>query len=103
MGRHTTIANRFLPLLDAEQDELEKEVNNRLKTWDDSQLKRAGYCLTSMSAFWLKRKKTDRSIARFTFGIGMKPRKHAFQCVHILCVQLPLTGQANPGMVIKSL
>lgn len=77
--RHTFLAIRFLPMLRDEQDFLEQKVNDRLGTWSVSQLKRAGYCLTGMSACWLIRKQVDRSIARFTFSSGVEPQKHVFK------------------------
>ncbi|KAH9960270.1 AAA domain-containing protein [Russula dissimulans] len=58
--------DRFLPLLELEQAEEEKEVRERLAKWPVKRLCDQGYCITGMSAFWLDSKFGNVA----TFGLG---------------------------------
>jgi len=58
--------SRFLPLLELEQVEEEKEVRERLAKWPVKRLCDQGYCITGMSAFWLDSKFGNVA----TFGLG---------------------------------
>jgi hypothetical protein len=50
------LSARFLPLLEAEQAEDEKEMRERLAKWPIKKLCDRGYCITGMSGFWLDSK-----------------------------------------------
>lgn len=69
--------DRFLPLLEAEQAEEEKEMRERLAKWPIKKLCNRGYCITGMSAFWLESK--FGHIAAFGLGPGVALPDHKFE------------------------
>lgn len=70
---------RFLPLLEAERDEGESVLRERLATWSLPRLREEGYCLTGLSAFWLGAPHFGRPVACFTQGPGLVFAEHRFQ------------------------
>ncbi|TFK69818.1 P-loop containing nucleoside triphosphate hydrolase protein, partial [Pluteus cervinus] len=64
-------SDRFLPLIAAEQAKQDEELQRRLSTWTLAKLQKEGYCLTRMSAFWLKVNKYGRPVAAFSLGPGV--------------------------------
>jgi hypothetical protein len=68
---------RFLPLLEAEKVEDEKELRERLAKWPIKKLCDRGYCITGMSAFWLDTKFDH--VAAFGFGPGVALPDHKFE------------------------
>ena len=60
---------RFLPLLEAEQAEEEKEMRERLAKWPIKKLCDRGYCVTGMSGFWQDTK--FGHVAAFGLGPGV--------------------------------
>ncbi|KAF9238389.1 P-loop containing nucleoside triphosphate hydrolase protein [Melanogaster broomeanus] len=71
--------NRFLPLLEAEQAEVEAVLYERLSTWPLSRLREEGYCITDLSAFWVEAPQFRNPIACFTLGPGVTLPEHRFQ------------------------
>lgn len=72
----------FLPLLAAEEHDVEKEVKDRLANWPIKRLQQEGYCLTNMSAYWMEATKSGRPAAVFQLGAGTTlPSTHRFECV----------------------
>jgi hypothetical protein len=72
---------RFLPLLDAEQDEDEAVLKERLSSWTLDRLREEGYCLTGMAAFWLEKPQFGRPVASFLLGPGISLPEHRFEYV----------------------
>ncbi|KAG5219491.1 P-loop containing nucleoside triphosphate hydrolase protein [Salix suchowensis] len=54
--------DRFLELLNMEEDEDEAVLQKRLSTWSLDRLKEAGYCLTELSAYWMKANQFGRPV-----------------------------------------
>jgi hypothetical protein len=83
------LSSRFLPLLELEQAEEEKEVRERLAKWPLKKLCDEGYCITEMSAFWLDSKYGH--VASFALGPGVALPDNKFEWVnlgalyHVLC------------------
>ena len=71
------LSARFLPLLEAEQAEEEKEMRERLAKWPIKKLCDRGYCITGMSAFWLDSK--FGHVAAFGLGPGVALPDHKFE------------------------
>ncbi|KAH8977191.1 P-loop containing nucleoside triphosphate hydrolase protein [Lactarius hatsudake] len=69
--------NRFLPLLELEQAEEEKEMRERLAKWPLKRLRDEGYCITGMSAFWLDSKYGH--VASFALGPGVALPDNKFE------------------------
>lgn len=75
------IEDRFLELLNMEEDEDEAVLQKRLSTWSLDRLKEAGYCLTELSAYWMKANQFGRPVASFTLGPGIMLPEHRFEYV----------------------
>ncbi|KAH9052013.1 hypothetical protein EDB83DRAFT_1204435 [Lactarius deliciosus] len=69
--------SRFLPLLELEQAEEEKELRERLAKWPLKRLRDEGYCITGMSAFWLDSKYGH--VASFALGPGVALPDNKFE------------------------
>ena len=59
-------------------------VKERLSSWSVERLKKEGYCLTDMHAFWLANTHLGRAVARFRMGPGIRLPHHSFTYVGIL-------------------
>jgi hypothetical protein len=68
---------RFLPLLELELAEEEKEMRERLAKWPLKKLCNEGYCITGMSAFWIDSK--YGRIAAFSLGPGFALPDNKFE------------------------
>jgi hypothetical protein len=71
------LSARFLPLLEAEQAEEEKEMRERLAKWPIKKLCDRGYCITGVSAFWLDSK--FGHVAAFGLGPGVALPDHKLE------------------------
>jgi hypothetical protein len=79
-GRHEAFPIfRFLPLLELEQAEEEKEMRSRLAKWPLKRLCEEGYCVTGMSAFWLRSKFGNLNVAAFGLGPGVALPDNKFE------------------------
>ncbi|KAF9553856.1 P-loop containing nucleoside triphosphate hydrolase protein [Agrocybe pediades] len=58
-------SSRFRKLLDLEEAEDEAALKHRLSTWSLAKLKKEGYCLTDLKAYWLKETQFGRPVADF--------------------------------------
>jgi hypothetical protein len=67
-------------LIAAEQAEEEKVFKQRLAAWPIDKLKRDGYCITELSAFWLEERHYGVPVANFSLGPGISlPGQHRFE------------------------
>ena len=66
-------------MLAAEQAEEEAILKERLSTWTLDRLKAEGYCLTHLSAFWLRANQFGRPVAVFLLGPGKALPDHRFE------------------------
>ena len=73
------LLSRFLPLLELEQAEEEKDMRERLAKWPLKRLCNEGYCITGMSAFWLDSKYGH--VASFALGPGVALPDNKFEWV----------------------
>jgi len=64
-------------LLELEQAEEEKEMRSRLAKWPLKRLCEEGYCITGMSAFWLRSK--FGNVAAFGLGPGVALPDNKFE------------------------
>ncbi|KAG6837045.1 hypothetical protein H0H93_015616 [Arthromyces matolae] len=71
--------DRFKRLLEAEQQEAEAALKERLSTWGLDRLKEEGYCLTNLSAYWLQENQFGRPVAAFALGPGLVLPDHRFE------------------------
>ena len=71
--------NSFQVMLDAEQQEEEAIVQERLASWSLQRLQSEGYCLTDMAAFWLEETRFESSVAAFSLGPGVFLPHHRFE------------------------
>lgn len=94
----------FLPLLAAEQDEAENVLKQRLATWSLNRLKEDGYCLTELSAYWVKENQFGRPVASFSLGPGVILPENRFEYVtiDILCMKLTQFYTRNGTQVLIS-
>ncbi|KZT23060.1 P-loop containing nucleoside triphosphate hydrolase protein [Neolentinus lepideus HHB14362 ss-1] len=95
----------FLPLLDAEQQEDEAVIKERLSNWSLARLQEEGYCLTELAAFWLKATQFGRPVAAFTLGPGIAlPTGHRFENgTQVLLSRIdPLREQPLQGSVVST-
>ncbi|KAJ6554012.1 P-loop containing nucleoside triphosphate hydrolase protein [Mycena vulgaris] len=74
-----TYSKRFLAMLEAEQQEDESVLKERLSTWSLTRLEEEGYCLTGMSAYWLQENQFGRPVASFLQGPGLALPEHRFE------------------------
>jgi hypothetical protein len=75
--------SRYLSLLAAEQAEDEAILKRRLSTWSVGRLKKEGYCLTGLSAYWLQANQFGRPVAAFLLGPGITLPEHRFESVFV--------------------
>jgi hypothetical protein len=75
----TPFASRFLDLLAAEQETEKNIIRTRLANWPQDKLKRDGYCLTGLSAFWLQSNQFGKPVAAFLLGPGIALPYHRFE------------------------
>jgi hypothetical protein len=68
-------------MLDSEQAVEEDLIKRRLANWSLDRLQEEGYCLTSLSGFWLDEMIFGRPIAAFSQGPGLVLPNHVFLCV----------------------
>jgi hypothetical protein len=69
-----------MPLLEAEEAEEEAVFKQRLAAWSLQRLKKQGYCLTGLSAFWQEEKHYGLPVANFSLGPGVAlPTNHRFE------------------------
>ncbi|KAJ7115532.1 P-loop containing nucleoside triphosphate hydrolase protein [Mycena crocata] len=72
-------SKRFSAMLEAEQQEDEAVLKERLSTWSLTRLQEEGYCLTGLSAYWLEENQFGRPVASFLLGPGMALSEHRFE------------------------
>lgn len=94
--------NRFMPLLEAEQEEEEDVLKTRLSNWSTKRLEKEGYCLSQMSAFWLEANQYGRPVAVFSLGPGIALPQHRFESVCSRIVS-SCAEQSCAGTAFKSL
>ena len=56
-------------------------LRERLSSWKLDRLKKEGYCIVDMSAYWLETTKFGRPVAAFSIGPGVALPKHRFEYV----------------------
>ncbi|KAI9512155.1 P-loop containing nucleoside triphosphate hydrolase protein [Russula earlei] len=93
--------DRFLPLLELERAEEEKEMRERLAKWPVKRLCDNGYCITGMSAFWLDTK--SGNIAAFGLGPGVALPDNKFEGgASVLVTRVdPLREKPTHGRVLS--
>ncbi|KAF8216269.1 P-loop containing nucleoside triphosphate hydrolase protein [Mycena galopus ATCC 62051] len=99
-----TYSKRFLAMLEAEQQEDEAALKERLSTWSLTRLQEEGYCLTGLSAFWLEENRFGRPVASFLLGPGITlPVDHRFEnSTQILLSRIdPLQESFAQGSVVS--
>jgi len=72
---------RYLKLLALEEAESEAALKDRLSTWSVDLLRKEGYCMTGLSAYWLKANQFGRPVAAFLLGPGLNLPESKFECV----------------------
>jgi len=70
---------RFRSLIALEELEDEAALNERLARWPREKLEREGFCLSGMSAYWLKANQFGRPVASFILGPGIELPVHKFE------------------------
>ncbi|KAJ7691122.1 P-loop containing nucleoside triphosphate hydrolase protein [Mycena rosella] len=68
-----------MAMLEAEQQEDEAVLKERLSTWSLTRLQEEGYCLTGLSAFWMQEGQFGRPVASFLLGPGLALSEHRFE------------------------
>ncbi|KAF7370780.1 hypothetical protein MSAN_00711400 [Mycena sanguinolenta] len=98
-----TYSNRFLAMLEAEQQEAEAVLKERLSTWSLTRLQEEGYCLTDLSAFWLEENQFGRPVASFLLGAGIALPEHRFEnSTQVLLSRIdPLQESFAQGSVVS--
>lgn len=87
-----------------EEDEDEAVLQKRLSTWSLDRLKEAGYCLTELSAYWMKANQFGRPVASFTLGPGIMLPEHRFEYVHCFySATLNVLTLLSVGLALRSL
>lgn len=71
-------------LLDLEEAEESAALRHRLSTWGLKRLEREGYCITSLSAYWLEANQFGRPVASFSFGPGIRLSDNKLEFVAFL-------------------
>jgi hypothetical protein len=66
-------------MLEAEQQEDEAVLKERLSTWSLTRLQEEGYCLTGLTAYWLEENQFGRPVASFLLGPGIALPEHRFE------------------------
>ncbi|KAJ7442181.1 P-loop containing nucleoside triphosphate hydrolase protein [Mycena galericulata] len=72
-------SKRFMAMLEAEQQEDEAVLKERLSTWSLTRLQEEGYCLTGLSSYWLEENQFGRPVASFLEGPGLTLPEHRFE------------------------
>ncbi|KAF5352943.1 hypothetical protein D9758_007897 [Tetrapyrgos nigripes] len=95
---------RFLPLIEAEQQQEELVLRERLGTWPLAKLKEEGYTLTGLSAYWLEGTRYGKPVACFQLGPGLSLPEHRFMNgSQVLLSRIdPLGEKPDRGAVISS-
>ncbi|KAJ6491433.1 P-loop containing nucleoside triphosphate hydrolase protein [Mycena vitilis] len=96
-----TYSKRFLGMLEAEQQEDEAVLKERLSTWSLTRLQEEGYCLTGLSAFWLEENQFGRPVASFLLGPGLSLPEHRFDTQVLLSRIDPLADAFAQGSVVS--
>ncbi|KAJ7634774.1 P-loop containing nucleoside triphosphate hydrolase protein [Roridomyces roridus] len=96
-------SKRFMAMLEAEQQEDEAVLKERLSTWSLTRLQEEGYCLTGLSSYWLEETQFGRPVASFLQGPGMSLPEHRFENgTQILLSRLdPLKQSFAQGSVVS--
>ncbi|KAJ7468512.1 P-loop containing nucleoside triphosphate hydrolase protein [Mycena latifolia] len=99
-----TYSKRFLAMLEAEQQEDEAVLKERLSTWSLTRLQEEGYCLTGLSAYWLQESQFGRPVASFLMGPGLALSEHRFENgTQVLLSRIdPLQESFAQGSVVSS-
>ncbi|KAJ7073280.1 P-loop containing nucleoside triphosphate hydrolase protein [Mycena belliarum] len=94
---------RFMAMLEAEQQEDEAVLKERLSTWSLNRLQEEGYCLTGLSAYWLQESQFGRPVASFLLGPGLALSEHRFENgTQVLLSRLdPLQESFAQGSVVS--
>ncbi|KAJ7041270.1 P-loop containing nucleoside triphosphate hydrolase protein [Mycena alexandri] len=94
---------RFMEMLEAEQQEDEAVLKERLSTWSLTRLQEEGYCLTGLSAFWLDENQFGRPVASFLLGPGLALPDHRFEnSTQVLLSRIdPLQESFAQGSVVS--
>ncbi|KAJ7749093.1 P-loop containing nucleoside triphosphate hydrolase protein [Mycena maculata] len=74
-----TYSKRYFAMLEAEQQEDEAVLKERLSTWTLTRLQEEGYCLTGLSSYWLEENQFGRPVASFLEGPGLILPEHRFE------------------------
>ncbi|KAK7441735.1 hypothetical protein VKT23_016398 [Stygiomarasmius scandens] len=95
---------RFLPLIETEQQQEEMVLRERLSSWPLARLKEEGYALTDLSAYWLEGTRYGKPVACFQLGPGLALPEHRFlNGTQVLLSRIdPLEEQPNRGAVLSS-
>ncbi|THH07595.1 hypothetical protein EW145_g3266 [Phellinidium pouzarii] len=94
-------ADRFIPLIAAEQAIEEKLINDRLENWGLERLKKEGYCLTGLHSFAPKKTSLGRQVARFK-TLGKLPSHSFTYGAQVIVSRIdPLKENAYRGSVIN--
>ncbi|KAK7031328.1 P-loop containing nucleoside triphosphate hydrolase protein, partial [Favolaschia claudopus] len=98
-----TYTKQFSAMLDAEQQEDESVLKERLSTWSLTRLQEEGYCLTELSAFWLEGNQFGRPVASFLLGAGISLPEHRFEnATQVILSRLdPLKESFAQGSVVS--
>ncbi|KAJ7147397.1 P-loop containing nucleoside triphosphate hydrolase protein [Mycena filopes] len=98
-----TYTKRFTEMLEAEQQESEAVLKERLSTWSLTRLQEEGYCLTGLSAFWLDENQFGRPVASFLLGPGLALPEHRFEnSTQVLLSRIdPLKESFAQGSVVS--
>ncbi|KAJ7188085.1 hypothetical protein C8R46DRAFT_1183731 [Mycena filopes] len=98
-----TYTKRFMEMLEAEQQEDEAVLKERLSTWSLTRLQEEGYCLTGLSAFWLDESQFGRPVASFLLGPGLSLPEHRFEnSTQVLLSRIdPLNESFAKGAVVS--
>ncbi|KAJ8521488.1 hypothetical protein ONZ45_g1808 [Pleurotus djamor] len=92
----------FSELLNLEEAEDETVLKQRLSTWSLDRLKEEGYCLSGMTAYWLKANQFGRPVASFSLGPGILLPDNRFENgTQVLISRIdPLKEQPLKGNII---
>ncbi|KAF7307726.1 hypothetical protein MKEN_01132700 [Mycena kentingensis (nom. inval.)] len=74
-----TYSQRFMEMLNAERDESEQVLKERLSAWPLARLQDEGYCITDLCAFWMEESLYGRPVATFHLGPGFALPEHRFE------------------------
>ncbi|THU97878.1 P-loop containing nucleoside triphosphate hydrolase protein [Dendrothele bispora CBS 962.96] len=94
---------RFLPLIEEEQQQEEMVLRERLGTWPLARLREEGYTLTGLSAYWLEQTQYGKPVACFQLGPGLSLPEHRFlNGTQVLLSRIdPLKEPGNRGAIVS--